>query len=315
MVVDGDRFSVEDALDVTKMLFDSRMHYFGRDEVNIRFLSNKNDGYTWYDNFHPVCSVGYKPIEVHIGVSDMLANKTSNGFVRDADVVDTIFKMYHECMHVWQYSVGYRRKDVSETVKFAARDYVIGSFLPEYRKSSYQYAASELLADAYGAEQTKRAFAFLSAHDFRFSDIDVDDVILSRDRVRRGSVVRVLDRCDSTDDVVASYRIAADNFRYRHKFPILQMCSYYSDGMRSKGFKEILRNEKFCNSLVNSPSGLEETELLCHYIGEYHPEHFRGLLCIRDEYCHGVGSKAMSKLLRVTEAEPVEPGPDGPEIL
>lgn len=313
--MDDNHFSVNETLDLVTFLFRSRMRYFGRNEVSMHFASTENDGYTLYDNFHPVGSIGYKPISVIIGVCDLVCNKSGDDFVSDSDVVDTVFKMYHECMHVWQYSVGYRRKDASDVVKCAARNYVIGSFIPEYRKSAYLYDASELSADAYVMEQTKRCFEALSMSDSRFSDIDVDSIILARERGRRKNMTRVLDRCESIDDAVAVYKLSAVSFQYRHKFPIQQIEDIVPKKQRSKGFKEILRNEKLCDSLLNSSSGLEETELLCHYIGEYHPEHFRGLLCIRDEYCHDAGSRAMSKLLRVTEAEPVEPGPDGPEIL
>ena len=254
-------------------------------------------------------------MRVRLGVQGLVDGSDETGMASDKDAVWVIQEAFHESMHVWQYSVGYRRFDASDRVKNAAKCYVIQSFMDEYYLSSYINNTSELLADQYAVSQTKRFFSVMSQKDRRFAEIDVDSILCMNEQRRRGDTYPRLKTMKNVGELVSVYSEMIDRSVFQKKFPVYQLKRDIPEERWSKGFREILQNEKLCDSIINSSSGLEETELLCHYIGEYHPEHFRGLLCIRDEYCHGIGSKTMSKLLRVTEAEPVEPGPDGPEIL
>ncbi len=307
-------FSLSEALYFPSAILSKNADRYKIGKIKIGFDSGTNNGMTFYDSFHPVGSFGSKPMTVYIGTKSLSSN-TVNNMVSDRDFVWLIQQSYHESMHIWQYGVGYRRFDADPVTKSAARDFVIGSFIPEYSYSSYAFNISELQAEQFSVEQTKRFFGLMSEVDGRFSDIDVDLILCEHERSRYGAIFPRLYSVDTADLVASVFSMVAISSVYQHKFPVLQIENAVLEEKRSSGFKEVLQNEKLCDSIINSPSGLEETELLCHYIGEHHPEHFRGLLCVRDEYCHDVGSKAISKLLRVIEAKPVEPGPDGPEIL
>ncbi len=81
---------------------------FGAGNSELYFDDMSDNGFTLHDAFHPVGSIGYKPMLVSVGMCRALV-EADKGILRDSDFVWCIQQAFHESYHIWQYAVGYRR--------------------------------------------------------------------------------------------------------------------------------------------------------------------------------------------------------------
>lgn len=260
---------------------------FCRHQVNYEMNECTDKGLTQIDVYHPVGTFGYIPMLVSVGVKSLCMHKLPSGEVRDEDVVWCVYQAFHESAHVWQYSVGYMQKSGSDLLKAMARDRVIGICFPEYERVAYSLNTSELFADKHGVAQLKRFFDWKASKDPRFGNIDVDGIICNMEMRRRGRVFNELSDCETVADVEAVYADWLDRLPYRRKFDVGTARQL---GGNSRNFQKFLVSDAFMD-IANAPNGIVESDLLCRYIGQNHPSCFRGVLCIRDDYCDLKNSK------------------------
>ncbi len=272
--------------------------------VTYGFFHDMCDGETSYDNFNPVGSRFYSGMTVRIGTR-IIDENAVDGYVRDEDAVFCMLQGCHEMMHVWQFGVGFMRRDSSNMVKDAARDFVLSRCFDEYYSLEYSAQRFELMAEAYAAEQLKSIFETHGNTDPRFCEVDFDGILCADAKRRYGLAYDVFDGCHTVDDVIDAYYVAIDDAAERTKMKDIFI---YCDGLDDRSafsceYRDLRDDDAMYQKLVRCSNGHDETELLLRYVAEKHPEQFNGAVCIRDDYVHGVKSRAMAKLKHIVEAD------------
>lgn len=261
-----------------------------------------DDSETEIDVYHPVGSRLYRQISVWIGTKSLEEHMLSDTMVQDKDAVLSVLRAFHESAHIWQYSVGYMQKEnsVSFDLKNMARDRVIGLCLPDYKNMSYVLDTSEIYANRYAVFKTKQFFQEKGMSDVRFSRIDVDDVLCDYFCRLYGPTWRSMEKCRNSYELVNGLDDAFIVAPYKKKLNMTYLLSLNDHDDRTK---ELLANHDLLNSISFVKSGIEESDLLCKYLGKRYPAEFRSVLCIRDQYCRdsiaAFIDKALDKPMKV----------------
>lgn len=284
-VADGYHLSYDKLLGYMGSIFERNSSFC---KYDVHYMRNRESdtGDVFSDSFWPVGSIPYhyRPMKVRIGVKSLEANMLPSGMVRDDDAVWALMQTFHESAHVWQYSVGYmQRGDRSQDgVKVMARDKVIGSCFEEHRKLSYPYDSSELYAWEYSVSQIKGFFERLSKDSDEFGQVDVDGIVCDFVKRAHGVVWPEFNDCNTIDDVSRAYAEIREIAPYVKKFDIVRMSGF---NYKSEPLYRLLHDNDAVHQVLSAENGIEETEVLCQYIGRCYPDYFRSALCIRDEYC------------------------------
>lgn len=276
--------------------------YCGYD-VSLKLDSDTDEGEIRYDTLHPVGSIGHDPISVTLGAQELVANINSVGVIRDEDFVWTVFQAYHEATHARYLTNEFMRNDgISDDTKIMAEDLAIGICFPEYKDMIYSNDTNEIHADRTALKRTKELFDELATKDARFAAIDIDAVLVSQEQRRRGDLHGVwtgLAPCATVDDMLRVYDSAFDRAKYGKCFNIVAAARLTD---KSPEFKTLLRDQNTVLSVANAANGIDQRNILCEYVGRHEPSCFRGLICIKNDYCKGVKGafeKGVGKLLGV----------------
>lgn len=282
-------------------------------DVNYHIDEFSNQGHTIVDMSHPVGTRDCRGIDVWLGTKRLEDNMSSDGIVRDEDAVWFLFEVFHENAHVWQYACAYPQKDVSLLVKSMAQDCVIGACFPEYRNVCYAFDVTEVFADVYAMRHLRSFLDWKRDRVSAFRDVDLDGIVCAKEFERKGSFFLELASCRTVEDVDRVYSNRLVNLPGMSRFNVVWM------GQKSKISKNLnhFLHSSYFDEFSRCTNGFEDSDCLCRYIGEYHPEYLRGFLCIRDEYsCLNV-KNVVEQVFRFTDD--VKPQPwqdlDGMDIV
>lgn len=310
-MVDGYHLSYPDVMDSVAYVL-SQNRSFRRD-LKCTYSSEIDTGNTAYDTSVPPGSIGCKPTNIRISVKSLEENMLDSGVVRDSDAVWVIMQAFHESAHVWQHSVAYMQcpDDTSDEIKNMARGMAICACFPAYRDMSYLLDLSELHASRHSVIQTKRFFDGMSKQDSRFGQVDVDGILCDWAKRIYGITWPDMNKCNTVDDVAYVFTRSIDKAPYRKKFKLDYMRSREHE---SRALHRLLSDGNTMFDVLSAEDGIRETELLCQYIGRNHPEWFRELICIRDEYCNQNVLGAFDKVLSAARGVRTRRYVDLPEI-
>lgn len=272
-------------------------------DVLYGFADQSDNSKTVYDTFHPVGSRGYAPMEVYIGRKSLMENIDSDSRVRDVDAVRTFMHGFHECAHVWERGVGYMRSPdtAPHGIKNMARDRALSICFPSYGKMIYLLDSAELMADLDSVRGVKSFFRQMSTVDDRYAAVDLNGIVSDIAKDRHGITWREFQSCKSVNDVELTYGKAVRDAPYRRRFVLPYLEAHRKEDPH---MDRLLRDTDLVSAIVNAPSGLEQTDMLCQYAGKNHPDCFRSLPCIRSEYAvtniRNIGESAVSHILNVS---------------
>lgn len=273
--------------------------------------SDTDVGVTEYNRLFPPGSIGYAPLCVYVGTKTFDENVDENGMARDEDCVWLAFQALHEGAHVWQHCHGFMQEDPDIRMRMAAMDSLAERWLPEYKNMAYLRNICELQADARAARLIKGVFGNLAKDvDPAFADVDVDGIVLEKERGRRGKQILGLHRCKTAKDASALYDVEIGRCLSLPRFDFVWLNGL--DGPYSRELEALCRDDAFVQAIERNSGPAEELSAVCSYIGRRHPAMFNGLACIRDDYC---GQTAKGKVSGVFAGVLRMSPRDGPGIV
>lgn len=282
-----------------------------RDYAVVYALQGRTDnGSTEYDRLFPPGSIGYEPLNVYIGTKTFNANIDADGMALDEDCVWLAFQALHEGAHVWQHCHGFMQKDPDSVTRMAAMDSLAERLVPEYHDMAYLRNICELQADARATRMIGGVFADLAENvDPAFADIDVDGIVLDKERSRRGRQIKGLYSCQVAKDAAMLYDAEISK--------CLSLPRFDFDWVNSRGkpYSKVLgalcRDDVFVRAIEGGEGAGSELNAVCVYAGRVYPAMFNGLACIRDEYVgsglNGKAAGAFAKMMRMLSR-------DGPNV-
>ena len=272
--------------------------------VKYRKWRFRDNGATLCDTSSPIGSLAYRSMIVGVGLHKLRKNKLPNGSVLDTDAVFTSMVGFHESRHLWFNSIGYSRSSntAAEWLKDMARTSVLSTCFPSYYRNIYLFSPIELSADHASIQGVQALYDARKRTNSKYATIDLDQIVSDKARARHGRAWPHFMACHTVKDVEAAYAealsLSIDMSRFDKEY--LQ-----NDCRDDRKMQKLLENRDFVKQLTRVESGVEQTDMLCKYVGEHYPKYFRDVPCIADEYLFP--NKKNEKELRIRELIRVHP--------
>lgn len=307
MIYHEKNFTTQESEKISNLIFNNEMNQFNikKKDYKITYALEKNDGSTTYDTFHQIGSIGFTPFLITIGLPFSKKELYNNLHIQDDKFIWILHQTYHEALHCWQYANGFLSNNPPDNIKQAAKDFVIGSFMPEYKRNAYVYNTAELNADRYAVKNTKTFINNESQNEKRLSNINIDLIQYENEIKRHAHAFPILYNCRTSEDITNAYAKMIQISKDKKKFKIHKILTDEKIINYSNGFKEIISNKEIIAKINACENGTEETDILCEYIGKNHPEYFNSVPCIKNEYCkQKIILSAMTKLMNMIRPIP-----------
>lgn len=293
-------FSGDELFDCLNEIVDD-VHRYYKPDLHVDFVTDTDVGEALMAYDCPVGSIMHKfsPVHISLGGKSLVEHLRDDGLVRNEDVLRLIFQMHHESAHVWQRSVGYMQPAETSTdlMKNMAKTRAVMSCFGSYDALAYVLDSSEIMANQHACVRTKDFVLSKAKDDPRFFDLDVDSYVCNFCKRLYGASWPEVHSCKTSEDMANVLSDMMVEAPYRKTFDFNRLNIFQRSFTGPSRFRKFLDTDSTVFNVAGAADGIDEKNLMCKYIAKTHPDVFRGLLCIKDEYLQGSTRAAVERVL------------------